>query len=224
MNCYICQNSTESDTTWATLLVTKSRLICDDCEQLLPLISGPTCPICMKPTHGAKKCPDCYKWSKHFTKDPLKRNISLYRYTPEMKAIMSRFKYRGDYEIIHAFESAIQSTYKTHFSDQPTIIPIPLHPSRQQQRLFNQAEAIAQKLNQPYHTNILDRQDNSKQSKKSRYERITSLNPFTITQNPPNKILLIDDIYTTGTTLRQAADLLIKHGAKSVESFTLIRS
>ncbi|WP_306976310.1 ComF family protein [Alkalibacillus salilacus] len=178
----------------------------------------------MRPSPQAKKCPDCHKWSEHFTVDPLKRNISLYRYTPEMKAIISRFKYRGDYEIIHAFETAIQSTYKTHFNDQPTTIPIPLHPVRQQQRLFNQAEAIAQKLIQPYHTNILTRQDNTKQSKKSRYERITSLNPFTVTKQPPEKILLIDDIYTTGTTLRQAADLLIKHGAKSVESFTLIRS
>ncbi|MET3682998.1 competence protein ComFC [Alkalibacillus flavidus] len=194
----------------------------------------------MKPLDTPVLCQDCQTWTAHFKEDPLTRNISLYRYTPFTQDIINRFKYRGDYEIINAFQPAIQSAYQTHFQPKPrrtlklkshqrqpqspTIIPIPLHPDRQQDRLFNQAEAIARQINQPINTTILTRHDNTKQSKKSRHERLASHNPFTLNESPPDHILLIDDLYTTGTTLRQAAAFLKQYGAKSVESFTLIRS
>lgn len=63
-----------------------------------------------------------------------------------------------------------------------------------------------------------------KQSKKSREERIHLKQVFKVNQDVSGKvILLIDDIYTTGSTLHHAAHALMEAGAKSVSSFTLAR-
>ncbi|WP_017184924.1 ComF family protein [Alkalibacillus haloalkaliphilus] len=223
MICYLCLKPIKEDTTWSNFLNPQHRTICDHCDDKLEQITQPFCQKCMKPT-ADQKCSDCIRWEQHFGQDPLERNVSIYTYNEYMKDLIARFKYRGDYELINAWKKNVRETFKEHFKNQDlSIVPIPLGDDRYSIRQFNQAEAIAILLTEPIH-HILTRQDGQKQSKKSRRERVFSNNPFQITQPSPKSILLIDDIYTTGTTIRQAASLLKERGAEHVQSLTLIRS
>ncbi|MDV2582840.1 ComF family protein [Alkalibacillus haloalkaliphilus] len=223
MICYLCLTTIKEDTTWSNFLTPQHRTICDRCEDKLEQIPHPHCPKCMKPTTD-QKCSDCLRWEQHFGQDPLERNVSIYTYNEYMKDLIARFKYRGDYELVNAWKKSVRTAFNEQFKNQNlSIVPIPLGEDRYSIRKFNQAEAIATLLAEPiYH--ILTRQDGQKQSKKSRRERVFSNNPFQITKKPPKSILLVDDIYTTGTTIRQAASLLKEKGAEHVISLTLIRS
>ncbi|WP_199690043.1 MULTISPECIES: phosphoribosyltransferase family protein [Clostridia] len=143
-----------------------------------------------------------------------------------MQEIITKWKYRGDYELGYIFKNAFHTHFqkmmltaaKTHLA-----IPIPLSVERQVERGFNQAEMLAQFLPIPK-APYLQRVTSEKQATKTRSERMGSANPFQL-RKPINKpIILVDDIYTTGTTLRHAAKVLIEHGCPEVISFTLIRS
>lgn len=104
------------------------------------------------------------------------------------------------------------------------IVPIPLSPVRLYERGFNQSAALIHEAGFTM-TELLRRTHSEKQSKKSRFDRIHLHQVFQpLNLNLENrKIILIDDIYTTGSTLYHAAKLLKAGGATSVCSFTLAR-
>lgn len=141
-----------------------------------------------------------------------------------MKDIMAKWKYRGDYELVNMFKAGMEKRFKDNFHKQVlTLVPIPLSKTREQERGFNQAEALAGLLGLPM-IHALARVRNEKQAKKSRAERLQSKNPFQLKHRMDTPVLLIDDLYTTGTTLHWAAFLLKSAGCPKVYSFTLIRS
>jgi competence protein ComFC len=104
-------------------------------------------------------------------------------------------------------------------------VPIPLSNERLYERGFNQAEAILVEAGFPP-THLLTRIHSEKQSKKTRSERIHLPQVFQIFDeiNLEGKmIVLVDDVYTTGSTLRHAAKLLKRAGAHHIQSITLAR-
>lgn len=110
-------------------------------------------------------------------------------------------------------------------SSKQLFIPIPLSDERLYERGFNQAEALLVKAGLSP-TFVLQRIHTEKQSKKSRTERIHIQQVFKLTDPylvKDKMIVLMDDIYTTGSTLRHAAKLLKEAGASSVHSFTIAR-
>jgi ComF family protein len=99
------------------------------------------------------------------------------------------------------------------------IVPVPLHPSKQRQRGFNQSEMISDGISEvsgiPGNTGILLRKTSSKtQTKKSRYERWTNVEDIFMTPDPDSlkgtHILLVDDVITTGSTIEACASELLK--------------
>ncbi|RPF54352.1 ComF family protein [Aquisalibacillus elongatus] len=225
MHCLICFRDITEATTWQNLWTVKEKNICDDCESKFEKVKGSTlCEKCMKPvSEEVNLCGDCYEWQERFQQDPLIQNVSIFTYNDYMKDVMACFKYRGDYELVHVFKEAIKDTFSEHFKHSFQLVPIPLSDERLSERGFNQAEALAQLIDLPIY-NVLKRTHSEKQSKKSKLERLTSKNPFRANHPISGDVLIIDDIYTTGTTLRQAAQTLIDHGATTVSSLTLIRS
>ena len=192
-------------------------------------INHSSCPSCFRPQSNQDICSDCQSWGN----DPkwngaLERNVSVYEYNDAMKDILSTFKFRGDAALASVFEKDFKSSYKANFKSikLDATIPIPLSPERLYERGFNQAKLLADFLLLPQ-LDVLERTHHEKQSKKSRQERLTSSNVFSISDRSiieGKNILLIDDIYTTGTTLRHAAKRLKDSGAASIYSLTLIRS
>lgn len=230
--CLLCHEDIEPDVSWGGLFgKEETREVCGECDELLPRITGETCGVCGRPfayldaeyVRGSI-CFDCERWEQdeRWT-GSLDQNIALYRYTNFTKEVVARFKFRGDYVLASVFAADLRRGLNAFHYDY--LVPVPLSGERLYERGFNQAEALIVKAGGvPAH--LLSRVHTEKQSKKSRSERIDLEQIFMLAKDVDVRgktILLVDDIYTTGSTLRHAGRLLKEHGAARVYSLTLAR-
>lgn len=231
-HCLICHELIQPKTGWRAIFsVEKELLICSTCEEKFDIIEGEQCSLCSRPfqlledrfRHG-DRCHDCKRWEEDGDwKGYLDSNHSIYLYNDFFKEVMVTFKYRGDYVLAKLFADKIIDAHRKIQPD--LIVPIPLSNERLYERGFNQAEALLVVAGL-CPTMALTRIHSEKQSKKSRSERIHIQQVFQVEPQVGfigKSILLIDDIYTTGSTLRHAAKLLKEAGAKRVQSLTLAR-
>ncbi|MFD2442739.1 ComF family protein [Bacillus sp. CGMCC 1.16607] len=227
--CLVCQEVMDSSFGWVDLFFPeKEESMCQMCKSKLQRMEGETCQICgrsfesLDPQYrNGNLCNDCTRWEDDSDyKGVLTQNHSIYQYNDFLKEIIAKYKYRGDYVLAKIFVEEIQNKIKNIKPD--FIIPIPLSEERLQERGFNQAEALI--IESGFKSaNLLTRIHSEKQSKKSRSERIHLPRVFHTTEQVKGKILLVDDIYTTGSTLRHAAKVLEKAGAESIYSLTIAR-
>ncbi|MCQ6278684.1 ComF family protein [Bacillus sp. EB600] len=232
LRCLLCHEIILPTIGWNALFsAEKEKLLCAACEGKLEKISGECCRICSRPfsqldvqfRHG-DLCNDCVRWEE----DPewsgyLDKNVSLFHYNDFLKEVIARYKFRGDYLIAKVFAEQMKS--ELALLDYDFLVPIPLSEERLYERGFNQAEALlAESGYTP--TSLLTRIHSEKQSKKSRNERIHVPQVFQVSEDRElngKLILLVDDIYTTGSTLRHAAKVLKGAGADRIQSLTLAR-
>ncbi|WP_068673090.1 ComF family protein [Oceanobacillus sp. Castelsardo] len=225
MNCAWCDTEIILQLSWANLMMLeKAEILCPECKFDLEWIQGNRCDRCSRNTNE-KRCTDCQWWEKQKENGSFLFNYSIFSYNPFMKEVIAKWKYRGDYYLGYIFENYVMEAFREKFSflkKEGLVVPIPLSEERLLERGFNQAKMIADFL--PLETKeLLTRLHGEKQSKKSRKERILTGSPFFITETINKPVLLVDDIYTTGTTLRHAARLLMEHGCPSVYALTLVR-
>ena len=105
------------------------------------------------------------------------------------------------------------------------MVPIPLSSSSLENRGFNQVQAFLDEAKLSYH-DLLGKEDGSvKQSSKTRQERLKTQQNFYLRKHKelPDKVMLVDDIYTTGMTIQLASQLLRENGVKTIKSFSLAR-
>ncbi len=201
---------------------------CPSCRRRLPFINGPRCFRCGKPVNSGEieYCMDCTKESHYFT-----QGISLWSYDQSVKQAVYRFKYKnqrcyGAYfgkEIIRQYYNQIRAW------NADAIIPVPIHKNRYRQRGYNQAELIAQSISPyirvPVETNLVERIKNTKPQKElNDKERQKNLkNAFKINENSVKlkKVIIVDDIYTTGATVDVIAELLLHGGISDIYVITL---
>jgi ComF family protein len=105
------------------------------------------------------------------------------------------------------------------------VIPVPLHRSRERRRGFNQAELLAKRLRRPMSTRLLRRRKNTaSQTGLTRNERKRNLSgAFEVLGNVSGSVILVDDVYTTGSTMNEIAKTLKRAGAERVEVLTAAR-
>jgi competence protein ComFC len=230
--CLICHEIIQPKMGWKAIFSEEKELvICPACEGKFELIEGEKCGVCSRPfqflderfRHG-DMCHDCKRWEEDDDwKSYLDSNHSIYLYNDFFKEVMATFKYRGDYVLAIIFAEKIKDFLRKIQPD--LLVPIPLSNERLYERGFNQAEAVL--IESGFTPTMpLTRIHSEKQSKKSRLERIHIPQVFQVDRQIEilgTEILLIDDIYTTGSTLRHAAKLLKETGAKRVQSLTLAR-
>lgn len=201
--------------------------ICNVCERKIKVISGSICMRCGKPIESTEQeyCFDCTEGNFAFH-----RNRSVFEYDGAIRKAMHDFKYahRRENGIFFAEEMV------THLGEWMTrlkvdaVIPVPLHKRRKRRRGYNQAavlaQGIAQYLGVPMDEGILLRLQATKPQKElGRAERKINLkNAFKIAENEVQyeRVLLIDDIYTTGATLDAAARVLKQVGVRDVYCVT----
>ncbi len=233
--CLYCHESYSKAWSWEVLIgLEVSPLLCQDCEGRLVSVKGEICRICGRDFsifpeqyRQGDCCFDCIRWEENESwTGILQQNRSLYVYNDFMKELIAKLKYRGDAEVVKAFYPVLSSEFKK-ISRDAILVPIPLSEERHYERGFNQAELLAGGLKKQVESLLKRKIHEEKQSKKTREERLSQKeNPFEVVDSvkvKDQKVILVDDVYTTGSTLRCAAKVLIEAGAKEVSSITLAR-
>ncbi|RXJ02290.1 ComF family protein [Anaerobacillus alkaliphilus] len=228
MHCLWCHSSFVPKTNWQYLFgITTKTYLCPQCSKRLEEIQGPLCDKCGRPFNHLEPqyrqenlCTDCVRWGD----GPLTKNRSLYVYNDFLQEVISKWKFRGDAELSKLFTPQLKKLIK-QLEPFDFIVPIPLSYERSYERGFNQAKLLTEGLQYPIVEALVKPINSTKQSKKTRSERLEQKELFHISSvDVTNKtILLVDDIYTTGATLYSAAKILKEHGAKKVFSVTVAR-
>ncbi|TAJ98767.1 MAG: ComF family protein [Candidatus Manganitrophaceae bacterium] len=199
---------------------------CPGCWGTLRLQTGPHCPICATPFSSPSAllhspdhhCGECREHPPAFS-----RAITPYAYEGVLADAIQRFKYQKQTSLADPLARLWVETLTTAPFDRVTAIP--LHPARLRTREFNQSLLLAQKIARlirvPLLIDGLSRsRDTLPQVGLSRKEREQNVRRAFYLSNPipirEKRILLVDDVYTTGATLREGAKTLLKGGAKEV--------
>jgi competence protein ComFC len=233
--CLFCHQSYSETWSWAALFgLNAEPLLCQSCTAKLELIKGDICRICGRSFslfpeqyRQGDSCYDCIRWEEDEEwAGVLQQNRSLYVYNDFLKEVIAKMKYRSDAELIKAFYPNARSKFNS-ISRKSLLVPIPLSEERHYERGFNQAEIFAKSLTINVQLLLKRVTHEEKQSKKTRKDRMAKKNnPFLVTNEDcviNKSIILIDDVYTTGSTLRYAAKVLKDAGAVQVSSITLAR-
>ncbi len=202
--------------------------VCVRCEKKIRVIREPYCYKCGKPVESGEKeyCRDCRKYGHVF-----ERGRALLLYSGEVKASIYRFKYAGRKEYAKAYAALVMQELSDYFRevDANAIVPVPLHKKRYQKRGYNQAELLAREIGRytslPVLPQLVTRtRDTLPQKQLDRGGRQNNLKKaFKINGNDVklNTIILIDDIYTTGSTMDAIAQVLRDAGVKQIFFLTI---
>jgi len=210
------------------------KYLCDTCLEKLeqPKL---ICPVCERPqplgeTHGRCK-----------TGHSLDGLVYFYNYQGIIREAIHKLKYRYVTDLAIELENQIIKQFdipESNFTlirrrislSRPVLIPIPLFWYRENRRGFNQAglfgQAIAKHFNLPFREQILVRTkpnvSQTKLSYKKREENVKDI--FSVrTSHVPPSLLLIDDVWTTGATMKEACRVLKDAGAKEVWGIAIAR-
>lgn len=198
--------------------------ICSSCEKKVRRVRQPFCLKCGKPLGegGGRReyCSDCMRKEHLFV-----QGRAVFVYVGVARG-MYRMKYgnRRDFAVAFAGEAYEALGGWIRYVKPQALIPVPLHPARRRKRRFNQAELLARELSRltgiPMERGLIERRINTLPQKQLNVgERKNNLkNAFQMSKNSVHliKVLLIDDIYTTGSTVDAVAETLIAAGIEKV--------
>lgn len=213
------------------IVIPKDKKACFSCIKTLPLIQEPRCKRCSKPVvvQEQEYCFDCQKSVQHYEK-----GYSVFLYEGTIKKSLMDYKFRG----MKQYASFFTEQIITHIGEElrklgcDLLIPVPLHKRKKRIRGFNQAQLLAkgldQYLNIPVVENVLYRTKyttpQKKLNDKERLHNLTkafAISKENVHQIIDKKILIVDDIYTTGSTIEACSNALLKAGARSIYFVTV---
>lgn len=198
------------------------EIVCPACADALKLVASPFCKKCGKPLADERQeyCMDCAAGTHLYI-----TGRALYEY-PGVRKSISRFKYKGrkEYGEFYGRELAkhLGETIRAWHPD--AFVPVPLHSGKKRMRGYNQAEVLAEELGRrmgiPVARCLVKRiKKTIPQKQLTRLERQNNLKKaFKIYRNDVklNTIIIIDDIYTTGSTVDAVAAVLQEAGIKNI--------
>ena len=201
--------------------------ICEECSVKIRYINSPRCYKCgcALPDDSEEYCRVC-KVRKHV----YERGLALFEYDT-VRISMYRFKYSGREEYAGFYaKAAFEKLGKEIAKWRPDgIVPVPMYPAKKRMRGYNQAESFAEEFGElmgiPVYTDIVKRVRATAPMKTlSARERGANLkNAFIIGRDDVKlrQVLVVDDIYTTGSTIDAVASVLKGAGASKVWFLTL---
>ena len=209
----------------ARVLITDAQL-CDQCDRAAAALP-PGCRRCSEPGEFRREiCPRCQMRAPPFT-----RAFAPFAHEGPIAHAIHQFKYEDHPEIAPALGKLLASTAKDFLAQAPDLVlHIPLHRSRYRQRRYDQAELLARYLAKhsgkrfaPKHLARVRKTE--RQVGRSEADRDANLRgAFKATDAKGLRVLLIDDVFTTGATARAAAHALLYAGAAEVQVLTLARA
>ncbi len=209
------------------------RVVCQDCWSQLRPLSPPFCLCCGRLYNGCGGtiCASCLETPPEFS-----HHRSVCRYQGMAKELVHAYKYQK--RKILGVDLA-RFMYSNLARDQglwwgaDAFVPVPLHHKRAKQRGFNQAHVLARELSKqsdlPCLAGILKKKrDAVPQAILSGDERRRNLKDvFSVTGSSTVKgkvVILVDDVYTTGTTIRECSRTLLAAGAHEVRAVTFAQA
>jgi ComF family protein len=208
--------------------------LCDDCGGKLSRIVAPFCQTCSEPFSGAIDgyftCANCAHRTLEF-----QSAVAAYRSRGIVRRVVHDFKYGRQVYLRHL----VGAWLNTAFEDErlrgvsfDLLVPVPLHPARERERGFNQAALLAEIVGKSRGLAcrpVLERtRYTTTQTAFDRAERMENLhNAFRLRKKMDVRelrVLLIDDVLTTGATLSECARVLKKAGASVVYAATAARA
>jgi len=206
-------------------------LFCQDCFSRLRFISSPLCPCCgrlfQNGAGGDHFCGPCLTQKRHF-----RAARALLLYEDPIKPLIQQLKYHKKTFCLPSLAALMASSPNAFANeDVELILPVPLHKKKLRQRGFNQAQLLAESFfprDLRLKADILFRiKETTAQTGLSGDERRRNMgNAFAVPAPEAvrgKRILLIDDVFTTGTTVNECAKTLLKAGASDILVLTLAR-
>lgn len=208
----------------------------------LNLIYPNCCGICDKICKD-DICPKCELKLKEISKFKIdnyknrnfKKHLYIFRYDGIIKNRLIDYKFNGKPYIYKTFVNFIIKNKKAcrFLKSYDIIIPVPIHKNRKIKRGYNQSALIAKELaknfsNINYIDNVLTKKKNNKpQSSKNKEERYKNVNNVYYLKNEQKiydkKVLVLDDIYTTGATVNECTKVLKKANPKYIDVLTIAK-
>jgi ComF family protein len=200
----------------------------EGCKRKIEYVKEPFCMKCGKSVRLERReyCHDCLNKKHYFD-----RGVSAFIYEKEMKKSIYRFKYKNRREYGEFYVNEILSRTKDIICswNPEVIIPIPLHKRKMIQRGYNQAEIIGKGISRELGINMekglvrrinetLPQKGLSVSERKKNLEKAFKIHSDIVKYN---KILLVDDIYTTGSTMDACGKALKEKGVAEVYFVTL---
>lgn len=197
--------------------------ICQTCVTMLKPVRQPACRRCGKEvfSEAQEYCADCARHRRSF-----ESGVALLHYNEAARRSMAAVKYKNKREYLDFYASAMAYRYeRTVRSWQAQVlVPVPVHPSRRRKRGFNQAEELAVRLGNhwqlPVESRLLLRtRKTAPQRDLNPQERLLNLQEaFSVNSRipVPDCVILIDDIYTTGSTIEACSRVLKAAGVREI--------
>ncbi len=215
------------------------RSLCGPCSEDLPVLRAPFCEVCGEMFHGkiedAFSCPNCkdLKFSFEFARPVLVRD-------PRSLKLVRDLKYRKRIHLAEelgrfAARALEDERFREALEQKWPLVPVPLHRSRQHARYFNQAMEISRVVARisglPLVNGLKRTRRTNTQTRLSRAQRLQNLRgAFAPTsagrkwgEKPPRSAILVDDVFTTGSTVDACAKALRQAGFQRVCALTVMR-
>ena len=232
----------ESDDLFSESYQRLSLLCCSDCVSAIAAISSPKCTCCGIPFKSHRDrdhlCGDCISRPKKFR---LAR--AALAFDKQTMAVVHRFKYAAKTQLARPLGGLMLSVFMRRWDEENVdlILPVPLHPQKMRSRGFNQSYLLIQSLKAsasamhidlsgiPIHADVLIRNIATvPQTGLDRRRRLKNVAGIFGLRFPDKvygkKVLVVDDVYTTGATVNECARILLKFGAEQVDVLTLARA
>ena len=210
--------------------------LCGPCAETVARIAPPFCAVCSQhfegeiPADPPFTCRDCRAYGYAF-----QCAVSARRHIKLAQDLVVRFKYGHEYYLRRPLSDWLAEAFRAdprlHVQPADALVPVPLHPRRRRERTFNQAAVLARLLGRrvdlPVWPALRRVRFTETQTALTRAERLVNLRgAFVPAPRRPvtgAHLLLIDDVFTTGSTVDECARVLCRAGAASVRVLTVTR-
>jgi competence protein ComFC len=202
-----------------------SDLLCLGCFEALPRVGRPVCARCGAPTAFETKVCDACKgvdFGFESARAPL-------RYEGVGEEIVHSLKYRGYTRVVGRLAAPLMAAVLDRGERFDAVVPVPLHRSRLRRRGFNQAELLARgvaaAINAPVSDTLHVVRKTRDQVELSAAERRANVEgAYAVRGVARGRVLLVDDVFTTGATTSSCAATLLRAGADEVHAISLCRT
>lgn len=201
--------------------------LCTECMRQIPRVTSPFCVCCGDAVSNSELCVRCQT-------SPLQIESirSVVYFEGVLRRAMHWFKYRGRTVLAEPLGDLMAAYWMQHAKPIDVVVPVPLHAARMRERGYNQAALLAREMARRVglvvdEQVLIRRRATTSQVKldaNQRKENVRAAFCCSGDKLAGKRVLLIDDVCTTGATLEACAIALYQGGARSVQALTLARA